>query len=458
MNLINKSENFDYEVEFCKEQDLKSELKKEAKFLGFKFEEATAVHLRAFKKVFVNICDETDLENFKIGSAEAYCLLKDLDIKSVKVTAKEKFLPAIVEGFLLSSYNFTKYKSKPKDHLVQDLIIQTNDFDKILEVQKVCDCVNFARDIVNSHPEEIYPKSFVEHALKAVKDLDIKAKILGQEELEKENMNAFLAVNRASRHEPRLLHLTYKPKNAKKKIVLVGKGLTYDSGGLSLKPSDYMLTMKSDKSGATAVVATIIAAAKLGINVEIHAIAGLAENMIGGNAYKPDDVLVARNKTTIEVKNTDAEGRLVLADCLDYASELKPDILIDLATLTGACVVGVGDYTIGVMGNSDELKEKIFQASKQSGELVANLPFNRYLKKLIKSDVADISNASSKRQGGAITAGLFLENFVSKDLKDKWVHLDIAGPAFVDRKWGYNPVGASGAGVRLLVALLKNIA
>ncbi|MGP1562064.1 MAG: leucyl aminopeptidase [Helicobacteraceae bacterium] len=457
MEVSVKKQKCDYEIEFASKSATPVDLKKEAEFLGYEFEEASAVHLRAFKKILVTVNDENDAENFKLGAAAAWDILRALDVKSASVKAKKSALGAIAEGFLLGSYEFNKYKSKPKKPREKLIVLDGLAARDLEQIQAVCGCVNFARDLVNSHPDEIYPASFVEYVKKNLKDLAITAKVLDKAAIEKEKMNALLAVNRASRHDPRVLHLSYKPKTAKKRVVLVGKGLTYDSGGLSLKPSDYMVTMKADKGGATAAVAAIMAAARLGLDLEIHAIAGLAENMIGGDAYKPDDVLVARNGKTIEVRNTDAEGRLVLADCLDYAAELKPDLLIDLATLTGACVVGVGEYTIGVMGHSAELKNRALLAGKNSGELTADLPFNRYLKKLLKSDVADMSNVSGSRYGGAITAGLFLDNFVDEKLKDKWLHLDIAGPAYVEKKWGYNPSGASGAGVRLLVSLLKDL-
>jgi leucyl aminopeptidase len=272
-------------------------------------------------------------------------------------------------------------------------------------------------------------------------------------------MGAMLAVSRASRHKPRLIHLSHKPKNAKKKVVLVGKGLTYDSGGLSLKPSDFMVTMKSDKSGGSAVLGIMDAVAKLNLPIEVHGIVGAVENMIGGDAYKPDDVLYARNGKSIEVRNTDAEGRLVLADCLCYAQDEIKDIdyILDFATLTGACVVGVGEYTNGIMGNNDTLNNKVIKYSLKSGENAALLPFNRYLRKLIKSDIADVCNIASSRYGGAITAGMFLDNFIEEKYKQKWAHIDIAGPAFVESSWGYNPKGASGAGVRLAVEFIKNL-
>ena len=274
--------------------------------------------------------------------------------------------------------------------------------------------------------------------------------------LEEQKMGAFLAVSRASVHAPRLIHLTYKPENATQKFVFVGKGLTYDSGGLSLKPSNFMVSMKADKSGAAAALSILEGAARLELPFEVHAIIGACENMIGGNAYKPDDVLVAKNGKTIEVRNTDAEGRLVLADCLCYATEQKPDYLIDLATLTGACVVAVGEYTTGVMGHSSSMKHSMMAAATKSGELTGSLPFNRYLKKHLKSNIADISNISSTRYGGAITAALFLDNFVEDAYKEKWLHLDIAGPAYVEKKWGYNQSGASGAGVRMCLYWMQD--
>ncbi len=234
-----------------------------------------------------------------------------------------------------------------------------------------------------------------------------------------------------------------------RKIAFIGKGLTYDSGGLSLKPSNFMLTMKSDKSGAAAVLALVRAAAELKLPFEVHAVLGCAENMIGGNAYKPDDVLISKSGTTIEVRNTDAEGRLVLCDCLTYAQEkIAPDVMIDFATLTGACVVGLGEFTSGVMGNNFELQAQFKRLGERSGELLTILEFNDFLRDLIKSKVADVSNSASSRYGGALTAGLFLDAFVKDEFKDKWLHVDIAGPAYLEKPWGEFEPGASGAGVR----------
>ena len=257
---------------------------------------------------------------------------------------------------------------------------------------------------------------------------------------------------------PRLIKLTYKPKNPKAKIALVGKGLTYDTGGLSLKPADYMTTMKADKGGGCAVLGILSAIAEIAPNIEVCGIIGAVENAIGGDAYRPDDILQSREGVSIEVKNTDAEGRLVLADCLSFAQDLKPDIIIDLATLTGACVVALGEYSSGILGYNESLKAEFEAIALKSGELCARLPFNRHLEKLIESKNADIANCSSARYGGAITAGLFLGKFIRNDYKDKWLHIDIAGPAFVEKEWDINPYGASGAGVRSVVDFILAVA
>jgi len=267
-----------------------------------------------------------------------------------------------------------------------------------------------------------------------------------------------LAVGRASTHKPRLIHLAYKPENATKKVSLVGKGLTYDSGGLSLKPATSMVTMKMDKAGACAVLGMMKAVSELKVNVEVHGFIGAAENMVDGTAYKPDDVLKARNGVTIEVRNTDAEGRLVLADVLSYAQDtVDADYIFDYATLTGACMVALGPYTTGVMGHSSHLKHEFSKATKNAGELTGSLPFNDHLKKLIKSEVADISNIGSKPYGGAITAALFLDHFIKEEMKSKWLHFDIAGPAYTESAWDCNPHGGTGAGVRMSVKFIQSL-
>ncbi|MDR1007476.1 MAG: leucyl aminopeptidase [Campylobacteraceae bacterium] len=430
--------------------------------VNFKAESEDGILLAENGYIYVG-CASLQSDELRLAAAKAIKILKQTSYKSAKIGSyiENNSMGALIEGFVLGNYEFTRYKSKTEPSKLEEIIISTESYNQntiSLETlnsikdnaQIIANAANYAKEIVNTAPYDYTPIQMAEDALKLTSIEGITCKVFDEKFLEKERMGAFLAVNRASVHPPRLIHVTYMPKEkSKKRVVFVGKGLTYDSGGLSLKPSDYMVTMKADKSGGAAVMAILKGAAELNLPFEIHAIIGATENMIGGNAYKPDDILTAKNGKTIEVRNTDAEGRLVLADCLCYAQELKPDLLIDMATLTGACVVALGEYTTGIMGYNDRLKHELYRAATQSGELVNALSFNRYLKKLLKSAVADISNVSLSRYGGAITAALFLDNFIEEEYKDKWLHLDIAGPAYVEKEWGCNQSGASGAGVRM---------
>ena len=462
----------DIELIFVVDKDLKHKFigdKEAIKFNNYKGE--SVLVLSEAKRAYVPL-SKLDLDELRVAAAKAYNALKSLNIKSIKlasyvVECQKLSFEALAEGFLLGSYEFNKYKEKKERYTLKEIIFSTEEFSSkkvdlkaanegFKEAEIIASATNFTKDIVNEIPEIYTPQKMAEDALNLAKNIaSIKCEVYDEKFLAKENMNAFLAVNRASVHKPRLIHLTYKPKKSKKRIIFVGKGLTYDSGGLSLKPADYMLTMKSDKSGAAAALGIIKGAAELNLPFEIHAILGATENMIGGNAYKPDDVLISRSGVSIEVRNTDAEGRLVLADCLSYAQDFKPDILIDMATLTGACVVGLGEYTTGIMGNSESLKSEFKSNIKDSGELATTLDFNPYLSELIKSQIADVSNCASSRYGGAITAGMFLAKFIKDEYKDKWLHLDIAGPAYREKAWGYNQAGASGAGVRMNLYFLQ---
>lgn len=466
----------DYEIIFIVNKDLGHRFVDDfAEFDFYSYKGDKILNLPSKRKIYVGIKD-LNPNSLRNASASALNAIKDLNINSIKIASysgdctKISF-QAIAEGFLLANYKFDRYKSEKKDIKIEKIIISTEDYNSkkiaIDEAQIglnhahiISEATNFVRDIVNETPEIYTPQKMVQDAKDfCLGSANIECVVHDEHYLKSQNMNAFLAVNRASVHPPRLIHLKYTPKNSIKRIVFVGKGLTYDSGGLSLKPADYMVTMKSDKSGAAAAMGIIKAAAKMELPFEIHAVLGVTENMIGGNAYKPDDVLTTRSGVTVEVKNTDAEGRLVLADCLDWAqSELEPELLIDMATLTGACVVGLGEYTSGVMGNNYELQSEFKDFASKSGEYLTILEFNDHLRELIKSDIADISNISSSRYGGAITAGIFLDKFIKDEYKDKWLHLDIAGPAYVGKAWGCNPTGASGAGVRACLYYLQKLA
>jgi leucyl aminopeptidase len=438
------------------------EYKKELEHLGFKPQSEAGVYLPHHDCVCVG-CEDFSDEEIRIACAKAWEVLKPTKCTKLSVAIKEPIsIEAVVEGFELSSYSFDIYKSKPEKSNIATLTLYTDLKDAKERVEKsqiIASCTNSTKNIVNTIPNEYTPERMAQDA-KALEEIEgITCKVYDETYLAQEKMEAFLAVNRASCHPPRLIHLTYTPKTeAKKRVIYVGKGLTYDSGGLSLKPSEHMVTMKADKSGGAAAISILKGAALLKLPFEVHAIIGATENMIGSNAYKPDDVLVGMNGTTIEVRNTDAEGRLVLADCLCYAQRFNPDLLIDLATLTGACVVGVGEYTTGVMGHNKALMQELHEAAQKSGENTNSLFFNRHLKKLLKSSVADISNTGSSRYGGAITAGLFLDHFINEENKNKWLHLDIAGPAYVEKPWGYNQAGASGAGVRMNLYWLSQMA
>ncbi len=380
-------------------------------------------------------------------------------------------LRAQVEGALLGAYSFDRYKSDKAPQKITRLLLSSEEYNgypldlpsaerALVKGIAAAKATNFTRDIVNTPPDDFYPKIMAKTAKRLAARNKLEIKILKSKQLKKEGMGAMLAVARASRHQPRLIHISHKPKNPKAVISLVGKGLTYDSGGLSLKPADFMVTMKSDKSGGAAVLGIMKAVSELNLPVEVHGFIGAVENMIGGDAYKPDDVLTAKNGKTIEVRNTDAEGRLVLADVLAYAQEqVKADYLYDLATLTGACVVGVGQYTSGVMGFGKKPVEAVlYAANTLSGEHATQLHFNRHLRKAIDSKIADVCNIANTRYGGAVTAGLFLGEFIDEHHRDRWAHIDIAGPAFVESAWGENPHGASGAGVRMMVRLIEKIA
>jgi leucyl aminopeptidase len=440
---------------------------------GFEGAQDETCFLPEKKRLYVGAAslDHDDIRSAYAAAIRALRKTKAETIRSGLYLGKcsAQNVKAMAEGMVLGDYEYDAYRSEKAKHPVKKVFICCEDFNgKAIDCEKakgyvesavtVAQAVNYTRSLVNTPPDDMTPAELARKAQSLAEANGLECTVLDEKGIEAENMGAFLAVSRASAHPPRLIHLAYKPENPKFRIALVGKGLTYDSGGLSLKPSDYMVTMKADKSGACAVLGILKAVSELGLPIEVHGIVGATENMIGGDAYKPDDVLTAKNGTTIEVRNTDAEGRLVLADCLCYAQEkVAPDYLLDFATLTGACVVALGEYTTGVMGHDRGLKHSFSKAAANAGELTGTLPFNRYLKKLLKSEIADICNISSSRYGGAITAALFLDRFIDDAYKDKWLHLDIAGPAYVEKPWGYNPAGASGTGVRMSVKWFEQI-
>lgn len=466
MKVVFNEKNTDFKVCLIQNKDLSRFDDKEF-FEINDYKGVGAICNLAKRTLYVGLNDELTYASFIASLGGAIKSIKNLNIKSISlefINLGCEFYSAYahIYAVISSLYEFNKYHKEPKNSKIELISLETQQNDDIqqgVELGKVlANACEDVKNIVNEIPSTYNQLSFEKDALKLAKEFDLECNVYSDDYLQKEGMNAFLAVNRASSYPAKLIHLAYKPQNAIKKIVYVGKGLVYDTGGLSLKPADYMLTMKADKSGAAAVLGILKAASMLKLPYEIHGIIGAAQNCISEKSYMPDDVLISREGVSIEVRNTDAEGRLVLADCLSFAQDLKPDLLIDLATLTGACVVGLGEYTSGIMGYNEDLQNEFYNNSKRSGEYTCVLHFNPHIKELIKSKIADVSNTGSSRYGGAISAGMFLGEFIRKEYKDKWLHLDIAGPAFIEKVWGENAYGASAAGVRMNIINLLRMA
>jgi leucyl aminopeptidase len=340
-------------------------------------------------------------------------------------------------GAMIADYAYDKYKSEKAHHL--DEITFTKFSQAEIDEGKIFgEAMKFTRDLANTPAQFATPEKLAQIAQNIE---GIETKVFEKPEIERMGMGAFLAVGQGSVNPPKFIHMKYTGKNPKKKIAIIGKGICFDSGGLDIKPASSMLTMKDDMSGASCILGVMQALSKLNPEIEVHGIIAACENMPSGSSYKPGDILTAKNGKTIEVDNTDAEGRLTLADALCYACELGVDEVIDIATLTGACV----------MGNDEEMIAKIIKTAKDSGETYWQLPMFREFFDSLKSDVADMKNTGS-RFGGASTAGVFLQEFV-KDVK--WTHIDIAGTAYIEKPQKEFIAGATGAGVRTLLNYIK---
>ncbi len=313
-----------------------------------------------------------------------------------------------------------------------------------------------ARDLINTPASTATPEFIASRAAESAKKLGVKCTVFDKKALAKMGANGILAVASGSTNEPRMVVLEYSPKSSKKSYALVGKGITFDSGGLDVKPASSMETMKSDMSGAVAVIFAVMSAAELKLPVKVTGVIALTENMIGPNSYKPGDIVKTMSGKTIEILNTDAEGRVILSDALHYAQQLKHDYIVDVATLTGACFVALGSEASGLIGNDSELIAKLKAAGEKTFERVWELPFYPEYQEYIISDFADLKNVQSNQPGngaGAITAAMFLSNFIGTA---KWAHLDIAGTSWSEADKGYKPKGATGVGVRLLTQLLRS--
>jgi leucyl aminopeptidase len=363
---------------------------------------------------------------------------------------------AVAEGLALGAYQYLEYKGDAKPSKLKKVVIIAAGGAPVRNAVErgatVGGAVNWARDMVNTPSKEKSPADMVAAARKLLRGKGVTVQVLDVRELRAQRMGGVLGVGQGSEQTPRFLTMTYAPSGARgKPLAFVGKGVVFDSGGLSLKTAGGMETMKTDMSGGAAVIAAMSTLSALGVKSRVTGYVPLVENMPSGTAIRPGDVLRIRNGKTVEVLNTDAEGRLILADALSLASEAKPAAVIDLATLTGACMVALGDKIAGLMGNDDGWVDQVRAAAERAGEPVWHLPLPPEYRKQLESEVADLKNIGGS-YGGALTAGLFLQEFVDEA---PWVHVDIAGPARANADDGYLTKGGTGFGVRTLVELAR---
>jgi leucyl aminopeptidase len=415
--------------------------------------------------------EEFGLEKLRGVFAKAAQCIRTLKLKSFATSLDRDLVPfspgeaaeAAIEGVLLGLYQFTTFKTVDRDKIrtIDAFTLYEEDPKSYREISAavktaeiICGAVYFARDLVSMPANRMTPTDLAREASQiGLRHKTLACRVLDHKEMKKLGMNALLGVASGSEQPPKFIILEYHgAKKSEPPIVLVGKGITFDSGGISLKPAEKMDEMKSDMAGAAAVLGAIRAIADMKIPLNVVGLVPATENLPSGKAYKPGDILTALSGKTIEILNTDAEGRVILADALSYADRLKPAAILDIATLTGACVVALGDLVTGMMGTDDTLKDRVQKSAEKTGEKVWELPLWEEYHDLIKSDVADFKNTGG-RSAGTITAAAFLSKFAGDH---PWVHLDIAGPSWLTKERPYIPKGASGVGVRLFVDLLRH--
>ncbi len=411
---------------------------------------------------------EFNLEKWRGAASKAGQFVRNAGIKQLAFPiekfdgySEEELAESFVTGLLLGVYQFNKFKTLEREKIkeIEEIILvaEKNTEVKLIDDgqragQIISEAVYLARDLVNGPSNEVTPSFLAEKAKRIAKDYEMAIQVLEVGETESMGMGAFVAVAKGSQEPGKFIVLEYNKGRGLDTIALVGKGITFDSGGISIKPSENMERMKDDMSGAAAVLATLQAASKLRLPLHLVGIMPATENLPSGKAYKPGDILKTLSGQTVEVISTDAEGRLILSDALTYSARYQPKAIIDLATLTGACVIALGDYVTGVFGNDDVLLKRVEEASSKTGEKAWRLPlWDEYLEYL-KSDSADFRNVGT-RAAGAIIGAIFLSKFVGKI---PWVHLDIAGPASIEKERPYIPRGGTGAGVRLLIQMLRD--
>jgi len=403
---------------------------------------------------FLGLIESEQVKNLHI-------FIPKFEIFNKHFASEDYYYQTFIEGILFGNYSFTKYKADKKELANLNVFFYAENQKKLNKAINtaimVMDGVNFAKDLQNEPGSVLTPEVFARKMKETLPVLGVKVTVFDEKEIKKRKMGGLLAVGSGSANPPRFIILEYKGSGSKKSgiktVAFVGKGVTFDSGGISIKPASNMGEMKADMSGAAVVAGTILAAAKAGLPVRILGIIPSAENMPSGSSMRPGDIVVTSSGKSIEVDNTDAEGRIILSDALHYASKQKPDVIIDLATLTGACVVALGEYVAGLFTKDENLASELYLKGLKTYDRVWRLPLWDDYDDLIKSDVADVKNVGG-RWGGAITAAKFLEKFVDKEIP--WVHLDIAGPAMANGLNNYTKKYMTGYGVRLLFDYLAN--
>ena len=401
-------------------------------------------------------------ESLKIFVARSIRMARDHGLSRVCVVLNTEeaapFIGKAVEGAILGAYTFDRYKTeKAEFHKVEVTIAALKSHDQqnrhyLQRYTAVSDAVNEARDMINEPGSVATPEYLAEAARKIAKESDLDLKVWDEKKLQKEGYNGLLQVGRGSSHPPRLIRLAYRARKAKAHLAFVGKGVTFDSGGISLKPAEKMFEMKGDMSGGAAVLYALKAIGKLKPDVNVAGIVPTAENFQDANAQRPGDIFYAKNGKSIMVDNTDAEGRLILTDGLHLAGQEEATHILDIATLTGACVRALGLSVAGIMGNAPKLIQAVIRSGQNQGELFWELPLPAEYKDLLKTPYADLNNIGGP-VAGALTAGLFLQEFVPE--ATPWAHLDIAGPFIREKEWKYYEAGAIGFGLKTLVDLAQ---
>lgn len=399
--------------------------------------------------------DERDVEGVRGAGATAIRQAREMHATTIALAAPiNGDATQFIEGALLGTYSFDRYISKKDDDFsgfesITVVGAAEGLEDALIEARVLAESTNFARDLVNEIPNVLTPEMMAAKSREIASAHRLEITVMDENRLEKDGFNLIMAVGKGSMHPPRLIHMIYRPEGpVKKKIAFVGKGVTFDTGGYNLKPGSSMLAMHSDMGGAAAVMGAARAIGELRPkNIEVHFVIPTAENAINGNAMKPQDIIRGYGQKTVEIQNTDAEGRLILADAIAYIQEHKVDTIVDLATLTGACVVALGETTAGVFSDSDTLVSQLIDAGANTGEDLWRLPLTKKLDKTIDTHTADMRNVGP-RWGGAITAALFLKRWLNIS---EWAHIDLAGPAYTEKEGATSPAGGTGFGVGTLV-------